>query len=179
VTDDLATEEGLLRAWNHVMGDTCHAVSGCLCVARPEELPGVVVVGTFAYDLGCRDGGVFADGAWYPQVHAATGPMLRAQGWAAADPARRQALALEVTDRVLLAWDGRLVRHETKDGTSGVTAAVATSMPDGGVRVEGHHPVYGRRPHTKPTGPTSPTYNPVVYVFGPDGNLQPLPSAQP
>lgn len=172
VAEDLATDAGVLVAWNRETGGRCEAVEHCLCVHRPRGLDGVVVTGAFAYDRGCRMSGVFAENTWYGDPNAATGPLLEANGWRAADPSRRMVLARAVVDDVLFAWSSPLLDTVPAGAGPSITPTVTTETPEGGVRVEGFHQTdssgHGRQPV-----PSSPTYAYVVYVFGPDGVLQP------
>ena len=59
---DLSTDEGVLRALNaaRVSGNPYEADD--ICVNRPEQLPGFVLVGHFAHDRGCMPGEVFIAG---------------------------------------------------------------------------------------------------------------------
>jgi hypothetical protein len=96
----------------------------------------VVVLGTFAHDLGCAILGVVVAGRPLDLARG-TALGLSRQGWGGAAPAERGRLALAWTQRVLLAFNTPLEQAPeafTRGGTPAFTAAAP--LPDGGVRVE-------------------------------------------
>ena len=64
------------------------------CVRRDPSLPGIVVVGRFAYDLGCRLEGVFVNSSYVAtDDKGMSGRALEALGWKTANQQKREALA--------------------------------------------------------------------------------------
>jgi hypothetical protein len=106
---------------------------GDLCILRPDDFPGVVVVGFLATDRGCMIDGVFVNGA-YGDPTRQTPLVLRSAGWGGASPARRRALALAWTEHGLLAFESTVQSPSRHLPRPTFTPPAATPTARGGVR---------------------------------------------
>ncbi|HKP36321.1 MAG TPA: hypothetical protein VJT71_05645 [Pyrinomonadaceae bacterium] len=90
---DLSTDEGVNAAREAIAGKTLDNRSK-RCIWRDPSLPGIVVVGGFAFDYGCRFQGVFA-GARYVDADdkSMSRTALETMGWKTANQTERQSLA--------------------------------------------------------------------------------------
>ncbi len=79
------------------------------CDRQSEDFPGVVALGSFAHNLGCRLVGVRM-GDERGTLAELTPRGLAAAGWAEADQAERSALALRWTEQVALAHHRAVTR---------------------------------------------------------------------
>jgi hypothetical protein len=90
---DLSTNEGVAAAREAISGKMLDANSKG-CVSRSPDLPKIVVVGAFAYDLGCRFQGVFVGSDYFENESAALSKSaLNALGWKTANQEQREKLA--------------------------------------------------------------------------------------
>jgi len=87
---DLSTDAGIAAAYKKATGKTMSKDNGC--VHKSSTFSGLVWVGSFVNDFGCRPEGVLVGCALSPSGFAAKA-MARA-GWAKADLATRKKLAL-------------------------------------------------------------------------------------
>lgn len=116
------TKAGLSAALVAARGSGLDDEHGCM--TRVALFPGVVMLGSFAYDRGCMDPEWVVDCKLVEQAPSATDLLARA-GWAKATPAQRLVLAQEYMAQFGLAWSGSIAW--TPD------APVWTNTPDGGV----------------------------------------------
>lgn len=159
----LDTDEGVVKAFNR-LNDGSDVVEDDLCIDRPRDLMDVVLVGDFAYDLGCTYSYAFVNGE-YGKIRDLTPAGLAHNGWA--DENNRSSLALIWAQDVLFA-EYRSVGSSNEDfehaDTPAYTEEAATLTADGGVVVEWwtEDPA-GMLPET--------TYRLRHYEFDVDGNL--------
>src|SRR5262245_37647201 len=109
-----------------------------VCGRAAEGFPDVIALGEFAHDRGCASVGVAVANRPLDPTRGTQAGLARA-GWATAAPADRARLALAWTRGVLLAF--RTIADAppeafARPGAPPFAAPTATSLPDGGVRVE-------------------------------------------
>ncbi|HTR50219.1 MAG TPA: hypothetical protein VMJ10_05885 [Kofleriaceae bacterium] len=88
---DVSTDAGIDAAYKAATGHEMSTYGG-RCVERSETFKGLIVVGSFASDLGCRWEGVLNGCKWNDR--GAPRAAMAAAGWAKANAAKRQELAL-------------------------------------------------------------------------------------
>jgi len=90
---DLSTDEGVNAAREAVAGKTLDERSKH-CIHRDTSLPGIVVVGGFAFDYGCRLQGVFIKSSYVgTDDKSLSRSALEALGWKTAKQPQRKKLA--------------------------------------------------------------------------------------
>ena len=101
---DLSTKEGVNAAREAIEGKKPDDRSRN-CIRLDKELIGIAVVGSFAYDVGCRFSGVFVKTRYFgkddPSLSQAA---LDALGWKAANQKQREKLAQAWAEKGLLAF---------------------------------------------------------------------------
>jgi hypothetical protein len=101
---DLSTDDGVNAARETIAGKKLDDRSK-RCIRRDPRLPGIVVVGDFAYDRGCRLQGAFMNSKY---VAADNGSMsrraLEALGWKTANQPEREVLARAWVEKGLLGF---------------------------------------------------------------------------
>jgi hypothetical protein len=140
-----------------------------VCGLDVPAFPDVIALGEFAYDRGCAVIGVVVANRPLDIARGTVAGLARA-GWSAAAPAERSRLALAWTRGALLAWRNVLdqapevfARRSTANvGAPAFEPPKATSLPDGGARVElwvqepsGMLPQY--------------VFSRIAFTFGPSG----------
>lgn len=101
---DLSTDEGVNAAREAVAGKPLDDHSK-RCIQRDPSLPGIVVVGGFAFDYGCRLQGAFAGSRYLTaEDEAFSKTALKALGWNAANRTQREKLAQAWVARGLMAF---------------------------------------------------------------------------
>jgi hypothetical protein len=101
---DLSTNDGVNAAREAIAGKPVDDRSKN-CIRRDDSLPGIVVVGGFAFDYGCRLQGVFIN-AKYAGVDdpSMSRTALESLGWKTANRQQREALAQAWVARGLLGF---------------------------------------------------------------------------
>lgn len=92
---DLSTDDGINAAREAIAGKKLDDRSK-RCIHRNQSLPGLVVVGSFAFDYGCRLQGAFIKSRYVPaggDLKEISRVALNALGWKAANPKERETLA--------------------------------------------------------------------------------------
>jgi hypothetical protein len=101
---DLTTDEGVNAAREAVTGKKPDDRSK-RCISRHKSLPGMVVVGGFASDYGCRFQGVFTGSRYLAtEDKALSKGALEALGWKSANRELREKLALAWLEKGLFAF---------------------------------------------------------------------------
>jgi len=101
---DLSTDEGVNAAREAVAGKKLDDRSK-RCVRRDQSLPGMVVVGGFAFDYGCRFEGVFISARYIAtEDKGLSRSALEALGWKTANRQLREKLAQAWLERGLFAF---------------------------------------------------------------------------
>lgn len=90
---DLSTNDGVNAARESIAGKPLDDRSK-RCIRRDPSLPGIVVVGGFAFDYGCRLQGVFINSSYVGvEDKSMSRPALEALGWKTANQQQREGLA--------------------------------------------------------------------------------------
>ena len=111
---DLSTDEGVNAAREAISGEKLDEYSKN-CIRRNSDLPRVVAVGGFAFDLGCRFQGVFVDSHYFEKDDAALSTKaLDALGWKTASREQRERLARLWVESGLLPFN-RVLAQRNKD----------------------------------------------------------------
>lgn len=101
---DLSTKEGVNAAREAIAGKKLDDRSRN-CVRLDKELIGIAVVGSFAYDRGCRLSGVFVNTHYFENDDSGLSQAaLEALGWKAANQKQREQLAQVWVEKGLLAF---------------------------------------------------------------------------
>jgi hypothetical protein len=99
---DLSTNEGVNAAREAISGKKLSDRSK-RCIRRDPSLPGIVIVGGFAFDRGCRIEGVFVKSTYVAaDDKGLSRNALEALGWKTANQQQREALARAWSQRVCL-----------------------------------------------------------------------------
>jgi len=126
---DMSTDAGIDAAFKAATGHEMSRYGG-RCVQRSETFKGLIVVGSFASDRGCIWMGMFDGCKW--DAPGAPKAAMAAAGWAKADAAKRQELALawlreidqiRVEDEKVTADHDKLVIEYFETGEVGMTPA--------------------------------------------------------
>jgi len=102
---DLSTDEGVAAAREAKRGKKLDNYSKG-CIKRPEELPEIILVGSFAHDRGCMLDGAFVKKYFLSKQENLSRAALESLGWRKADASRREEMALKWTRFGLLSFDG-------------------------------------------------------------------------
>ncbi len=90
---DLSTDEGVNAAREAISGKKVHERSQ-RCIHRDRSLPGIVIVGGFAFDYGCRLQGSFIKSTYVAtEDKSMSRSALDALGWKTANQQQRETLA--------------------------------------------------------------------------------------
>lgn len=101
---DLSTDEGVNAAREAIAGKKLDERSK-RCISRDQSLPGMVVVGGFAFDYGCRFQGVFINLRYVAtEDKALSRNALEALGWKTANRELREKLAQAWLEKGLFAF---------------------------------------------------------------------------
>jgi hypothetical protein len=162
---DLSTDEGVNAAREALRGEALDAESQ-RCIRRATELPRIVVVGDFAYDLGCRSQGVFVASRYFKITDLSLSKAaLDALGWNASNPEERKRLARLWVEKGLLAFSSVMVTKDSDFGNSPFHPPQAMADKDGVITVS----LWVRMPSGMRPGPGRHEY--VEYKFSRDGDL--------
>jgi hypothetical protein len=163
---DLSTDEGLNAARESRLGKKPGDYSkGCL--KRPEELPEIILVGTFAHDRGCMLEGAFVKKYFLSaREENLSRAALKSLGWQKAGSEKREQMALKWTRFGLLAFGGYPLLTANEDfGDRDFQAPQARATGDNGVTVT----LWTRRP----SGMRCETgYERLSFIFADDGSLR-------
>jgi hypothetical protein len=132
---DLSTKEGVNAAREAIAGKKLDDRSRN-CVRLDKELIGIAVVGSFAYDRGCRLSGVFVKTRYFENDDSGLSQAaLAALGWKAANQKQREQLAQVWVEKGLLAF--LTVLSETNQDFAGRTfqSPHSSSQPNGEILV--------------------------------------------
>lgn len=162
---DLSTDEGVAAAVIEATG--AHFDPEYICVQRPSDLPGIILVADLVMDAGCLAQGGLVEGEYFPWSDLSQ-RALGHLGWADASPERRTELAWLWIRRGIYAFgSGVLERPDAafdREDTPAFTPPSIVANPDGGVTAEyWTADSSGMLPETR--------YQRVRLVFGPDGAI--------
>jgi hypothetical protein len=131
---DLSTVEGVNVAREAKLGKTLDSQSKG-CVRIPEELPGIILLGSFAYDRGCALNGAIINKRGFSTDKDVSKLALESLGWGKAGAEKRKELALKWVQFGLLAFENPL-EQATKDFTNQTFETPrAVSSADGSITV--------------------------------------------
>lgn len=132
---DLSTNDGVNAAREAISGKKLHDRSK-RCIRRDPSLPGIVVVGGFAFDRGCRIEGVFVKSTYVAaDDKGLSRNALEALGWKAANQQQREALARAWVAEGLLAFMTVLSDKHEDFGSRSFQPPLAVTKDDGQVVV--------------------------------------------
>jgi hypothetical protein len=101
---DLSTNDGVNAAREAIAGKKIDERSKN-CIQRDRSLPGIVAVGSFAFDRGCRLEGVFVNSRYIgTDGKGMSQGVLEALGWKTANPQGREKLAEAWVENGLLGF---------------------------------------------------------------------------
>lgn len=127
---DVRTDQAAITAYKQATGKDHDA----RCIVHSSTFPGLVVMGTFADDRGCIGEGVLVGCQWNPKDAARQA--MATSGWATADAAKKQMLALawlsEITQTSVVASDPGGFAKVNKEWTP----ITATPGEDGSLTLE-------------------------------------------
>lgn len=128
--DQISFREARRRAIEATTGEPAERIGERQrCAARP--LDGVIVLGSFAHDRGCRFSGAFVGETYHRERQAAAEAFLATYDWAAASEREREATAKGVGRHLLYAMlNARSVEATTRDDGS-VRVDLETVPPSG------------------------------------------------
>jgi len=129
---DLSTDAGVVQAYNTITEQNLGTED--LCIHRPNGFKEVVVIGR-VQDDGCQGDELFV-GQTLGRFDTLTDEGLTLNGWN--DRTRRETLALQWTEGVLLAWHTPLEEENEAFKTSGIpfSPPAALTQTDGSIHVE-------------------------------------------
>ena len=105
---DLSTDEGVLEAINRRQDEPLELDD--LCIKRFDELQNIILIGFFAYDVGCQYEEIYV-GNRFGSIDEMTPRGLEENGWQ--DESNREALALLWARKVLYSdGDRRIINSE-------------------------------------------------------------------
>ena len=130
---DVSTDEGVLEVLRREYGYD-DLVEDDVCIRRPSDLDGVIVVGFFAYDAGCSGNDIFV-GDSFGGMGELTPAGLARNGWEQVE--NRPSIALIWVDDVMLAWESVKWSENDDFAAEGVAFSppVAQVLDDGSIRV--------------------------------------------
>jgi hypothetical protein len=151
--DEISFREAKRRAIEATTGEPAEPIGRRQrCASRPMD--GVIVLGSFAHDRGCRFTGVFVGERYYRDRRAAAAAFLESYDWAAASERERESTAKDIARHLLFVM--RNARN-----------VEATTDPNGSVRVDLETvPPSGMRRRREPR-PVTPHH----FVIDPSGQL--------
>jgi hypothetical protein len=101
---DLSTRAGVNAAREAIAGRKLDDHSRN-CVSLDQKLPGIAIVGSFAFDYGCRFSGVFIKSHYFENdAPGLSQAALKALGWKSAKPKQREELATNWVQNGLLTF---------------------------------------------------------------------------
>jgi hypothetical protein len=128
---DLSAKEGVNAAREAITGKKLDDRSRN-CVRLDKELIGIAVVGSFAYDRGCRLSGVFVRTRYFenddPGLSQAA---LEALGWKAVNQKQREQMAQVWVEKGLLAFLDVVTETKPDFANHSFQAPQVASQPDG------------------------------------------------
>ncbi len=158
----LSTDPGVLWALQQETGIEVLTLDD-LCIQRPPNFEGVIVVGFLVPDLGCSGNELFVDEE-YGSLGRLTPTALAAHGWEQED--QRETLALAWVREALFAWEIVVEEAAPEFATAGVPFSPPLTQRLGeGVQVTVW---YRGQPGMSP----EPQYFQAVVVFSGGGQLQ-------
>ena len=132
---DLSTNDGVNAAREAISGKKVDDRSRN-CIRRDRSLPGIVVVGGFAYDYGCRFQGVFINSKYVgSDDKSLSRSALEALGWEAASPQQREKLAQSWVQKGLLGFLTVLSAQNDHFANRAFQAPQAVTKADGEIAV--------------------------------------------
>jgi len=164
-SQDLSTNEKVLEVLNK--GRERKLNKENVCIERPKELNGTIIIGFFAHDRGCRFNIAFVNGKQYEGVEKATKAGLNHLGWYKMKNEERTLLAMNWTKHALLRFH-RPLEKATPDfnlsDTPEFETPKASVNDDRSVKITlWVQQPKGMRPQKN--------YNLMEYTFGNDGSL--------
>lgn len=161
---DLSTNDGVNAAREAIAGKPLDDHSK-RCIQRDPGLPGIVVVGGFAFDYGCRLQGAFVGSRYLTaDDEAFSRTALGTLGWKAADRSQREKLAQAWVARGLMAFLSVIAdKNEDFAGHSFQPPQTVTTA-DGNIAVK----LWIRLPSGRVRGTR---YELREYRFSSDGNF--------
>lgn len=161
---DLSTDEGVNAAREAVTGKRVDPRS-TRCIRRHADLPGIVMVGGFASDYGCRLQGAFVGSRYLAtDDKALSRSALEALGWQTANPQQREKLAQAWVARGLLGFLTVLVTKNEDFANHSFQPPQAVTRADGTTAVT----LWMRLPSGRVRGTT---YQLREYRFSSDGDF--------
>lgn len=161
---DLSTKEGVNAAREAIAGKKLDERSKN-CVRLDSDLPGIAVVGGFAYDYGCRVQGVFVKSRYFEKDDTTLSKSaLDSLGWKTANPQQRQKLVRAWVEKGLLAFLSVPGEKDKDFGERSFQPPQATSKADGETIVR----LWIRMPSGRNRGRS---YQLREYKFSKDGDL--------
>ncbi|HTM22451.1 MAG TPA: toxin-antitoxin system YwqK family antitoxin, partial [Kofleriaceae bacterium] len=118
-----STDDGVRAAYGKATGRTLGKEWGC--IERAEHFPGVIHIGSFAYDRGCEPTDIMVD---CKITKLSDKDALARAGWAKARQDLRNSIALDYVKEIALVWAGSISDQPA--------APAATPAPGGGVTVD-------------------------------------------
>jgi len=163
-TYDLSTKAGVNAAREAMTGKKLDDRSKN-CVRIESDLPGVVAVGGFAYDRGCRFEGAFVKSRYFGNEDASLSKSaLDALGWMAASSKQREKFAQVWVEKGLLAFLTVLSAKNEDFANHSFQAPQAVSQPNGEIVVR----LWIRLPSGRSRGRN---YQQREHRFSSSGNL--------
>lgn len=128
-----ATNLGVVQTWDKAKGREISTSDEGACVWRAWGFPGVIVLGSFAHDRGCKPMGTFIDcelGEW------TSVELLARAGWNKAKPKARETIAMRYLRQIHTKYRSGLTddpaKPVIKSGNDGsVTVTAWTARPSG------------------------------------------------
>ena len=131
---DLSTNDGVNAAREAIAGKPLDDRSK-LCIRRDKTLPGITIVGGFAYDYGCRLQGAFINSQHLTSEDKAfSRTALEALGWKA-DPSQRKKTAQAWVAKGLLAFLTVISVKDADFANHSFQPPLASIRPDGSIAV--------------------------------------------
>jgi hypothetical protein len=159
---DLTTVDGVNAAREAKLGRKLDSYSKG-CVEIPKQLPGVVLIGGFAFDHGCMLSDAIIGKRGEPISKDTSRVALSYLGWKGADSEKREALALDWVKYGLLAFENPLTQP-TSDFKPGVFQQPQAVLHDGSISVS----LWVQRPSGMRC---ESAYDKIEYSFLRDGSL--------
>lgn len=161
---DLSTKEGVNAARDAIAGTKIDDRSRN-CVRLDKDLMGIAVVGSFAYDRGCRFSGIFVKTQYLGNDDSGLSQAaLAALGWKTANQKQREQLAQVWVQKGLLAFHEVVTETKPDFANHSFQAPQAASQPDGKTVVT----LWIRMPVGRSRGRS---YQLREFKFTPDGAL--------
>lgn len=159
---DISHDEGVAQAVSAV---TDHPFDlEALCISRPESLPGVIAIGGFSPDLGCRALGFLWGRHYYSNVGEHSEAALTGLGWKDTNDEGRMQLAFSWVQEVVLRDTSFVLAAPPEGAPAGFAPPSMAATDTGGVIVTG----WVERPGSD-DGDIS--YEKRQYLFDSDGEL--------